>query len=209
MLPLALSFLVALGSDPGAAPAETRTHVGVKLRGGGRYDDVRMCVATPAGVNGGPNGDISVFAETRLGRRLSIHADLPVMRPILFAFASRMLQFEPSASLLWDRSLTPTRRIVGGPTLGVSMHYGPGPDSEPSGDGRTEDFFALGPILGGYVGFDFLRPAKVFNFQLGLTGYVQPLWRTDNGDAGVVVGGLLDFSFRFAVGRPRDARAMR
>jgi hypothetical protein len=73
-------------------------------------------------------------------------------------------------------------------------------DSEPSGAGRTEDFFAAGPILGGYVGLDFVRPDRVFNFQLGLTPYVTPLWRAD-GDVGVVVGGLLDASFRFAIGR--------
>lgn len=121
------------------------------------------------------------------------------MRPLLFAAAFETLQFEPSASL---RFRLPTRGAVVpilGPTLGVSLHYGPDYESEVSGDGRGPSFFALGPILGAYGGLDFSRPEKSFNFQLGLTGYVTPLFTIDDPEnhRGVVAGAMLDLSFRF------------
>lgn len=201
-------LIIALAASPSAPPADAqpdlRPRVGIKLRGGGRYDDVRMCVATPAGVRGGMAGDISLLFELPVGRRVALHFDIPVMRPIVFATATQMLQLEPSAGVLFRAATAPRVHVVGGPVLGLSLHYGPGVDSEPSGPGRTADFFAAGPILGGYVGLDFVRPGRVFNFQLGLSPYVTPLWRPD-GEAGVVVGGLLDASFRFAVGRGRSA----
>ena len=49
------------------------------------------------------------------------------------------------------------------------------------------------------LGLDFKRPAKIFNFQLGLTPYVEPLFGVNDAKnhRGVVAGGLLDFQFRF------------
>jgi hypothetical protein len=59
--------------------------------------------------------------------------------------------------------------LVAGPTLGVSLHYGPDYESASSGDKRGPSFFAIGPTIGGYLGLDFKRPEKTFNFELGLT----------------------------------------
>ena len=52
--PAALMLLVSWPAE--AEPDETHSVVGFRTRFGGRYDDVRMCVATSAGVKGGPAG---------------------------------------------------------------------------------------------------------------------------------------------------------
>jgi hypothetical protein len=58
----------------------------------------------------------------------------------------------------------------------------------------------MGPQIGGYVGLDFKRPDERFNFQLGLSPYVAPLFGVNDPEnhKGVVVGGLLDGLFRFS-----------
>ena len=100
----ALSSVIAVALLSGSAQVARADEAGVfnlgaRLRAGGRYDDVRMCVASPAGVKGGPAADISFFFQVPLAARVSLDVDVPVMRPILFGAAFKMLQFEPSASL--------------------------------------------------------------------------------------------------------------
>jgi hypothetical protein len=160
---------------------------------------VRMCVATPAGVKGGPAADISLSAEIGLKETVSLEIDLPFFRPILFGTAFKMLQFEPSVTLKFRKIGKGRVDLVGGPTLGLSLHYGPDYESASSGSNRTSSFFAMGPIVGGYLGLDFKRPGELFNFQLGLTPYAEPLFGVNDAKnhRGVVVGGLLDFQFRF------------
>lgn len=169
--------------------------IGFKIRAGGRYDDVRRCVASHAGTPGGPAGDVSLFVEIPLGHSKALQIDLPIMRPILFAAAFKMLQFEPSVTLKFRSTSEDDIAWVVGPVLGVSLHYGPDYRSELSG----EKFFAMGPIIGGYVGLDFLRPGRSFDFELGITPYVTPLFgvKDPNDHRGVVIGGLLDGTFRF------------
>jgi hypothetical protein len=79
------------------------------------------------------------------------------------------------------------------------LHYGPDYQSERAMDKRGPSFFAMGPTIGGFVGVDFKRPTKAFNFQLGLTPYVTPLFgiNDEKNHKGVVIGGLLDGQFRF------------
>ena len=175
---------------------------GVKVRAGGRFDNVRMCVASPAGAKGGPAADISFFTEFDVGGNKSIHVDIPIMRPILFGAAFKMLQFEPSVTLNFRQVTDSKVDVIIGPTLGISLHYGPDYKSETASDKRQPSFFALGPFIGGYVGLDFKRPDEKFNFQLGLTPYVIPLFGVadDENHKGVVIGGLLDGSFRFNPG---------
>jgi hypothetical protein len=179
--------------------------IGPKIRAGGRFDNVRMCVASPAGAKGGPAADISVSTEVALSDTLSLDIDLPVFRPVMFGVAFDMLQFEPSVTLKFRRIGNGRTDLVGGPTLGISLHYGPDYKSESSGDGRTNSFFAMGPLIGGYVGLDFKRPCKKFNLQLGVTPYVEPLFGVNDAQnhRGVVVGGLLDLQLRF--GKPNPA----
>jgi len=178
--------------------------VGPKIRVGGRFDNVRMCVATPAGTKGGPAADISLSTEFTLKDKVSLEVDLPVFRPILFGLAFDMLQFEPSLTLKFRRVGRGATDFVVGPTIGISLHYGPDYNSERSGAGRTDSFFALGPVIGGYIGLDFKRPNKKLNLQLGLTPYVTPLFSVndDQDHRGVVVGGLLDLQLRF--GKPME-----
>lgn len=175
---------------------------GVKVRAGGRFDNVRMCVASPAGAKGGPAMDVSLFAEIGVAEDIAIEVDVPFVRPLLFATAFRMLQFEPSVALKFYRHTSGSVDLVAGPVVGVSLHYGPDYESEPKGDGRRPSFFAIGPTVGGYFGLDFTRPGKTFNFQLGLTPYITPIFGVDDPDdhRGLVVGGLLDGSFRFDTG---------
>ncbi len=203
ILPLLAALTVeAPPVEPDRTADHPSTFIGPKVRGGGRFDNIRMCVATPAGTRGGPAGDISFFVETEAATRISLHFDLPVMRPILFAANSEMLQLDPSVALLFRTPREGKLDWVGGPLVGVGLHYGPDYRSEASGPGRTESFFAAGPTLGAYAGIDFPRPGKAFDFQLGISPYVQPMWGA-GGRSGVVAGGFLDFSFRFAVGAQR------
>ncbi len=182
-----------------AAPGDAPPVFGMKIRAGGRFDNVRMCVASPAGAKGGPAADISAFAEVPLSDKLGLDIDLPVFRPLLFAAAFKMLQFEPTVTLKFR--VQDKGRIDGifGPTLGVSLHYGPDYNSATAKDERTASFFAMGPMIGGYAGMDFKKPGSKFNFQLGLTPYVTPLFGISDprSHRGVVAGALLDFQFRF------------
>ena len=179
--------------------------IGPKIRMGGRFDNIRMCVATPSGTKGGPAADVSLSTEIALNKTISLDIDLPVFRPLMFGLAFDMLQFEPSVTLKFRRMGNGSADLVGGPTLGISLHYGPDYRSESSGDGRTASFFAMGPMLGGYVGVDFKRPSRKFNLQLGVTPYVEPLFGVNDSrnHRGVVVGGLLDLQLRF--GKPNSS----
>lgn len=181
-----------------ASPSEPYVW-GPRLRAGGRYDDVRMCVASPAGTKGGPAADISLFLQVPVGAQWSLDLDLPVMRPLLFAGAFQMLQFEPSVSLRYRHDRRGKVDPIFGPTLGLSLNYGPDYTSAATGDGREPSFFSLGLLLGAYAGLDFTRPQKRFNVQLGVTGYVIPLFSVNDPEnhQGVVAGGTLDLSFRF------------
>ncbi len=202
---LVAGLLLALLLAPGVARAQAEHDdgktllFGFKVSVGGRYDDVRMCVATPAGVKGGPALDVSFFAEIGIKSDVSVIVNVPLFRPIMFAAAFRMLQFEPDVTLAFRQDVGDRLDLVVGPTIGFIFHYGPDYASERSGPGRTPSFFAMGPRIGAYLGLDFKRPDSGFNFQLGIQPYASPLFAA--GDAqpsqGVVLGGTLDGLFRF------------
>jgi hypothetical protein len=173
---------------------------GFKLRAGGRFDNVRMCVASDPGTKGGMAMDISFFTEIGLTDKMSIVIDIPVMRPILFATAFKMLQFEPEVTLNFRNISSGKVDLVAGPTIGVIFHYGPDYNSEASGSQRGNSFFAIGPKIGGYLGLDFKRAHETFNFQLGISPYISPLFSVNDSDnhRGIVAGGTLDGLFRFS-----------
>lgn len=196
----------ALAAPSAFAQNETRISnadqliFGFKISAGGRYDNVRMCVGSPAGKKGGPAMDISFFTEIGIKQDVSLFINVPVMRPVLFGAAFKMLQFEPEVALLFRKQSDGNVDIVAGPQLGIMLHYGPDYKSEQDGDDRGASFFALGPKIGGYIGVDFKRPKDTFNFQLGLSPYVTPLVGVNDSEEhrGVVVGGSLDGLFRFS-----------
>lgn len=188
LLSLGLVAPVAHADDPTGAPPEIA--IGAKIRIGGRYDDVRMCVASPPGAKGGPAMDISFFVQRDLSPDLLLAVDVPVVRPILFAAAFQMLQFEPTAGLQWR--LGSSERLLAGPVVGLSLHYGPDYESGPNGAERGPSFFAMGPIFGGFLGWDLRHEGRSFGTQLGLTPYIAPLFGLANDRRGIVAGGQLD-----------------
>ena len=193
--------MMASAANAQAKTKEGQSIIGLKLRAGGRFDDVRMCVGSPKSVKGGPAMDVSFFIETHLKKNMSISIDIPVVRPILFGAAFEMLQFEPEVALLFRQQTNGNVDVIWGPLVGMTLHYGPDYNSERSGANRGPSFFALGPRVGAYVGLDFKRPGERFNFQLGLSPYVSPLFAVDDPEdhRGIVAGGMLDGLFRFGI----------
>lgn len=196
-----MAALFLMASPAGAQDSSTENQMifGFKITAGGRYDNVRMCVASSQGAKGGPAMDISFFTEIGLRDNMSLLVNIPVMRPILFWAAFDMLQFEPEVSLLFRRVNDGKVDLVAGPSLGMIFHYGPDYNSASSGEDRGPSFFAMGPKMGGYLGLDFKRDGESFNMQLGLSPYVSPLFGINDPDdhSGLVVGGTLDGVFRF------------
>ena len=189
-----LALAPAAATSAGATTIDdTRPRYGFGLRGGGRYDNVRMCTATSAGTRGGPAVDLTVFVDWQLWTGARLQVDLPLLRPALFAAAFSMLQLEPQATLKLHRGW-----LVFGPSLGLILHYGPDYRSENSAPGRGPSFFALGPSIGGYLGVQWTRPHGWFDLQLGVHPYLAPLFPTDSTtDPGVVAGGMLEVDFRW------------
>ena len=127
------------------------------------------------------------------------HIDIPIFRPILFGFAFEMLQFEPTVTLKYKKFLSEKAILKAGPLLGVSLHYGPDYKSDSEGLGRTDSFLAMGPIIGGYLGFEFRSPNKKRSFEIGVTPYAEALFGINDpaNHKGYVFGGLLDFTINF------------
>jgi hypothetical protein len=160
---------------------------GVHLMAGVRYDDMRMCVSTPAGVKGGPVGDVMFDLRRRLNERSAVALNLPVMRPLLFAAAFQMLQFEPALTYEY-RFGSGQRRAVAGPGIGMSFHYGP--DFNSNLENRGEDFFAAGPIVNLLMGIEFEKsPAS--RTIAGLRLFYSPLFSPQR-RPGTVLGAALE-----------------
>lgn len=77
---MALAVLTANAAPTGATPRTGSLAWGIKLGAGGRYDDVRMCVATAAGVKGGPAMEGAIFMELRHGQSPAITASAALRR---------------------------------------------------------------------------------------------------------------------------------
>jgi len=170
----------------GEGPALT---YGIHAIAGGRYDDVRMCVGSPAGVKGGPIMDVYLDVALRTGANTKLVFNLPVMRPVLFGAAFGMLQFEPQVTLEY----TPAgSAFVFGGGLGTVFHYGP--DYKSSPDDRGEDFFALGPLVSLSIGRR--MGAEKGYWQPGAKVFYSPLFSADQ-NLGWVLGAALELHYRF------------
>lgn len=165
---------------------------GILVMGGGRYDDVRMCVGSPAGVKGGPIGDVMFSAKYLKSDKYAIVLNIPVMRPILFAVAHEMLQFEPEAVFEIHKPINEKRDFITGPGMGLSLHYGP--DYRSDSENPTESFFAAGPIINYQVGL--LFKSKIEQ-SIALKAFYTPLFSAGNHDNGNVVGGALQYAIYF------------
>ncbi len=160
---------------------------------GGRYDDLRMCVATPAGVKGGPIADVTFNTRVRLSDGVDMTFKLPVLRPLLFAFAFRMLQFEPEVT--FDFKFAPAEQVTfsGGFGVGVSLHYGPGYQADLNN--RGEEFFAIGPYVSGYLAVQFPGLGGL-DTKVGLRAFYVPLFSAAH-PVGTVLGGALEGQMYF------------
>lgn len=171
---------------------------GIKFRIGGRYDNMRMCVASPAGAKGGMAADISIFKNFNINENTTGHLDIPIMRPILFGTAFKMIQFEPSFNLRYKKVLKNTSTLVFGPGIGVSVHYGPDYKAEETLANGENSFFALGPMISGYLGFipNREKPSK---FEFGITPYFTPLFSINDSQNrnGIIAGGFVDIAYKF------------
>jgi hypothetical protein len=125
---------------------------------GGRYDNVRMCVATGSGVKGGPVADIMFLTKYTFTEKSSVTFNLPVMRPLLFALAFQMLQFEPEFTFQYRKVLNDSKAVLTGPGLGVSLNYGP--DYTSGLKNRGDSFFAAGPFISWQFGLEFREHKK-------------------------------------------------
>jgi hypothetical protein len=166
--------------------------VGIMAMVGGRYDDVRMCVASPAGVKGGPIGDIMLAFRVKKNDKFTFVFNLPVARPILFAAAYNMLQFEPEAIFEIHKVINEKRDFFSGPGLGLSLNYGP--DYKSDNNNPSESFFSGGPIISYQVGF--LFKANVQS-SFALKAFYIPLFSSNGHDNGNVAGGALQYTFYF------------
>lgn len=163
---------------------------GLLIMGGGRYDDLRMCVGSAAGVKGGPVADIMYLHTRPFGDDRNLTLNLPVMRPILFSLAFEMLQFEPEITFEHKRTFG-NIELVTGPGIGVSLHYGP--DYQSDLDDRGDSFFALGPFFS-YKAVIPVTKDGSFKKLAGLKAFYTPLFSQDRS-----VGTVLGISFIYTL----------
>lgn len=167
---------------------------GIKYLAGIRYDDVRMCVASDPGVKGGPIGDIQLSLSYTIGSDYDLVFSLPVGRPILFAAAFDMLQFEPDMVL--TRHLKPRSEsgLILGLGLGLSLHRGP--SFEADMDNRGLIFSASGPFITGLVGWEQHVEGKGKR-MFGLKAFYVPFISDNDGPDGKSYGVALEFTTYF------------
>lgn len=180
-----------------ATKADSYLSLGVTLMLGGRYDDIRMCVATPDGVKGGPIADIMLSTRYHFDDQNAVGLLLPVFRPILFGAAFKMLQFEPQ--LFYERrsDLSESAQLVIQPGLGISFHYGPDYETEKSTPFEDRDnFFAAGPMVSSLIGLQFGDDRKLTR-MVGLRPFYIPMFAA-NRETGTIFGGALEGHFDFA-----------
>lgn len=172
----------------------TNFNLGFSVAAGGRYDQVRMCVASPPGAYGGPAFEFAGFVfEYRFNEIFGLGGYIPIGRPILFGAAFQMLQFIPEFIVTFHIPIKKRIEIIIHGALGASFHYGPYITSglvykEPS-------FFAGGPRISLLVGPQFTVKEK-YIFIVGLKPYFEYLFSENI--QGIIVGGEIDFQFRYS-----------
>jgi hypothetical protein len=190
---LAASLILFLISGTFAQETEKKSFsYGILYMAGGKYDNVRMCVATGNGVKGGPIADFMFLTRYNLSEKYSVTFNLPVMRPLLFGIAFQMLQFEPEFTFTYRKVLDESKAIVTGPGLGVSLNYGPDYKSDLKHRGNA--FFSAGPFISWQFGLEFKGHQKTRS--VGLRAFYVPLFANDHPE-GTVLGGALEYALYF------------
>jgi hypothetical protein len=173
---------------------ENETKLGIKVMAGGRYDDMRMCVGSDAGVKGGPIADVMLLIKRNIKPNVDLAFELPVMRPLLFGLAFEMLQFEPQISMEFNKQISNNSALILAPGVGISLHYGP--DYKSDLDNRGKDFFAAGPIVSGLIGYSFdgkNDKSKTFGIRM----FYTPLFSGESSSSpGQVFGAVIEAQFQ-------------
>ncbi|MDG5814621.1 hypothetical protein QA601_06010 [Chitinispirillales bacterium ANBcel5] len=177
-----------------SAQNNTKISLGINVMLGARYDDTRMCVASPAGVKGGPIADVMFNTRLHFNDTWSVGFKLPIMRPILFATAFDMLQFEPEFIVEYTHQISDDIGLVVGPGLGISFHYGPDYKTEQD-DSDPHKFAAAGPFISALIGMKFQSSAGSSRI-IGLRPFYAPLF-SDDYRSGTVLGAALEGHFDF------------
>lgn len=171
----------------------TKNKHGVLFMAGGRYDNLRRCAATSAGTKGGPMADIMLVTRKTISDKYALTFNLPIMRPILFGLAFKMLQFEPEFTLEIKNYLNDRVDLITGPGAGISFHYGPDYKSELKS--IPDSFFAIGPIFSWQIAIAFKKEGNPKS-TTGLKAFYTPLFAKDR-SVGTVLGGALFYKFMF------------
>ncbi len=187
--------VVLLVTSLSAADGAQGVSFGVNIMLGGRYDDLRMCVGSSAGAKGGPIADIMLDARVHIDEYTAVGLKLPVFRPLLFAIAFDMLQFEPEVFVERTFEISDDAAFVLGPGLGISLHYGPDYETS-SDDPDPEPFFAAGPLVSCLVGVQFENDSGLLRI-LGVRPFYTPLFVRDR-PTGTVIGASLEGHLDFA-----------
>lgn len=188
-----LSFSVLLSSAlflPGAKSA----NLGCSFLAGIRYDDLRMCVATPAGQKGGAIGDIMATLRFPVDDKSSVEIKIPVMRPLLFGVAFKMLQFEPEITLEYRPAGPVGNHFFIESGMGASFHWGPDYLTERDATDR-DDFFAAGPTISSLLAFR-LPGHENSRRYIGLKFFYTALFAKDR-PRGTVFGTVIEGGFNF------------
>ncbi len=172
---------------------ESKNSYGILFMAGLRYDDLRMCAASPAGVKGGSIADIMFIMKHQLNKNNALSFNLPVMRPILFGIAFKMLQFEPELRYEHSKMINEKMDLVTGGGLGISLHYGPDYQSSVKDPGPS--FFAMGPLFSLQTGIAFKKEMTAKSL-LSLKAFYIPLFAKDR-DTGTVLGGTVSYAIYF------------
>jgi hypothetical protein len=186
LLFILIYVIVVFADDKG------RTSLGFNFMIGGRYDNLRMCVGSPAGVKGGPIADIMFDIRRSFGNRHTIGFKLPVFRPILFGISFKMLQFEPEIIYEYGVSINGKVSNVIGTGLGISFHYGPDFRTEKN-DTERIDFFAAGPFLSAFWGLQYKNRSS-FDRLFGIRTFYTPLF-SNKRSTGTVIGAAFEGHF--------------
>ena len=188
-----ISIIMSIFAGNLLADNQNNTTLGIKVMAGGRYDDMRMCVGSDAGVKGGPIADVMLLFKKNIKPNVDLAFELPVMRPILFGAAFKLLQFEPQVSMEFNKPISNKSSLILAPGVGISFHYGP--DYRSDLDNRGEDFFAVGPIVSGLIGYSFHSKTAKKKIA-GIRFFYIPLFSSESSlSPGQVFGAVLETHF--------------
>ncbi len=170
-----------------ASILSAEVHPRIAIMTGARYDNLRMCVATPADVKGGPMADAAFMVKIS-GDKLDGGFKIPLFRPIMFGLAFQMVQFEPEAFLRFPLGTDSSWTIM--PGTGVSVHFGP--DYHSDTKNRGESFWAAGPI----ASVSILKKVGKRENEIGLRPFVTSLFG-ENDRKGIVAGCSFEYLIQF------------